>query len=241
MRSVVDEAADAAVVTWSGDGFRLIPSRFPPVPVYQGLVANDRLDVLAELEALTNPRLKSEARLARTAKSAQNEHRLQNWNLAPFAYGNPEGSTFFGEERPCMELSGDRQTALAVAVARRESFLTRTSEAPTGLDMRLLKTPVSGSFWDLRPLGVISSRDLQLEIGARAAEEIDGILFCASERPSGVALSILNGACLGRSVQATHYRFVWDGTKISKLYAFDDKGTEIDAQRLKGGDDILAA
>lgn len=241
MRSVVDEAVNAPVISWSGDCYRLIPSRFPPVAVYEGLVANDRLDALAELEALTNPRLKSEARLARSAEAGQNAHRLQNWNLAPFAYGNPEGSTFFGEECSCMELAEDRQTALAVAVARRERFLGRTNEAPIGLDMRLLRTPVHGSFWDLRPLGVITCRDLQLEIGSKVLQGMDGILFCTGERPSGVSLSVLNGACLGRSLQATHYRFVWDGTKISVLYAFDDKGTEIDAQRLGGADYILAA
>ena len=31
--------------------YRLIPSRFPPVSVFDGLVANDRLDQLAEIEA----------------------------------------------------------------------------------------------------------------------------------------------------------------------------------------------
>ena len=102
-----------------------------------------------------------------------------------------------------------------------------------------IRTPVTGSFWDLRALGVIARRELQLEVGAKAPQGIDGILFRTSERPSGVALSVLNGACLGRSLQATHYRFVWDGTKISVLYAFDDKGTEIDAQRLGGADDML--
>lgn len=241
MRSVVAETNSTQVIPWSGEGFRLIPSRFPPVPVYEGLVASDRLEALAELESLTNPRLKSEARLSRTADGGPNANRLQNWNLAPFAYGNPEGSTFFGEECSCLELTHDRQTALAVAVAKRERFLSRTGEAPIGLDMRLLKTPVKGRFWDLRPLGLIADRDQRLEIGRTAPVGADGILFRTAERPSGLALSVLNGECLGRSLQATHYRFVWDGTAISLLYAFDDRGTEIDPRRLAGEDDILAA
>lgn len=241
MRSVAAEAASAPVVLWSGDGFRLIPSRFPPVPVYDGLVANDRMDALAELESLTNPRLKSEARLARAAEDVPNGNRLQNWNLAPFAYGNPEGSTFFGEERSCLEVADDRQTALAVAVSKRERFLSRTKEMPIGLDMRLLKTPVQGNFWDLRQLGVVADRNTRTEIGKVVPQGVDGILFRPVERPTGLALSILNGACLGRSLQATHYRFVWDGSTISMLYAFEDKGSEIDPRRLSGEDDILAA
>lgn len=241
MHSVAAEAASAPVIPWSGDGFRLIPSRFPPVPVYEGLVANDRIDALAELESLTNPRLKSAARLVRGAEGVPNSNLLQNWNLAPFAYGNPEGSTFFGEERSCLEVADDRQTALAIAVAKRERFLSRTKEASIGLDMRLLKTPVQGNFWDLRQLGVVADRNTRMEIGKTAPQGVDGILFHTVERPSGLALSILNGACLGRSLQATHYRFVWDGSMISGLYAFDDKGTEIDPRRLSGEDDILAA
>ncbi len=38
------EVENAPVVNWSGDAYRLIPSRFPPVNVYQGLIANDRLE-----------------------------------------------------------------------------------------------------------------------------------------------------------------------------------------------------
>jgi hypothetical protein len=199
------------------------------------------MDALAELESLTNPRLKSEARLARAAERVPNGNRLQNWNLAPFAYGNPEGSTFFGEERSCLEVADDRQTALAVAVGKRERFLSRTKEAPIGLDMRLLKTPVQGNFWDLRQLGVVPNRNTRMEIGKVVPQGVDGILFRPVERPSGLALSILNGACLGRSLQATHYRFVWDGSTISMLYSFEDKGCEIDPRRLSGEDDILAA
>ena len=241
MPSVVAKSVSASLISWTGTGYRLIPSRFPPVHVYEGLVDSDRFEALAELEALTNPRLISEARLARTSSAPLNENRVQNWNLAPFAYGNPEGSTFFGEERSCMEVAGDCQTALAVAVARRERFLSCTREAAIGLDMRLLKTPIAGQFWDLRPLGVIGDLQTRRDLGKALPEGADGILFCAPERPSGTALCVLNGECLGRSLQTTHYRFVWDGANVCLLYAFDNEGMEIDPRRLSGEADILAA
>lgn len=241
MPSAVAEADSCQIIGWKGDGFRLIPSRFPPVSVYEGLVANDRIDAIVEIENITNPRLRSEARIARSAELAASQNRLQNWNLAPFAYGNPEGSSFFNEERPCLEIAADRQTALAIAVNRRERFLSRTNEAPTGLDMRMFKTPVEGSYWDLRSLGAGLSREERLLVGDRLPEGAEGILFHPAERPSATCVVVMNGDHLGRTEQAIHYRFVWNGHRIATLYAFDKAGTEIEPGLLGGEDDVLAA
>jgi hypothetical protein len=72
-------------IAFEGELFRLIPSRFPPVAVYEGLVANDRFAHLIEVENATNPRLQSEQRL-RAAYPDPAEPKLQNWNLAQFKY-----------------------------------------------------------------------------------------------------------------------------------------------------------
>ena len=236
MRNVAVD--DAEVIVWEGDGFRLIPSRFPPVSVYEGLVAPARLEALVEVENLTNPRLVSERRLATLPMMvAQGAARLQNWNLAPFAYPNPEGSTFFDATRPCLELSCDRQTALAVSIAKRERFLQRTAEPPIGLDMRMLKTPLAGRFLDLRHLPPGSRDSVELEPDA----EVDGILFRPAERSSATCIAVLKGAVLGRSVQAAHYRYVWDGLRVSSVYAFDALGRELLPEAIAGEKDILAA
>ena len=128
--------------------------------------------------------------------------------------------------------------ALLIVVGRDDGASLETA---TGLDMRLLKTPITGHFWDLRSFGVIEDQPTRRELGKALPAGAAGILFCASERPSGTALCVLDGECLGRSLQTTHYRFVWDGAKICLLYAFDNEGTEIDPRRLSGESDILAA
>lgn len=233
--------AKAVRVKWDQTGHRLIPSRFPPVRIYEGLVANDRYDSLIEIENLTNPRLKAAERLGEV-ETAKSPNRLQNWNHAPFAYSNPEGSLFFGPDRPCVELAVDRQTALAISISRRQRFLSRTAEPALGLDMRMLSTPVTGVLLDLRPLGSALSETERRFIGESVQEdEVDGILYVSPERPSGAALSILRGSALGRTVQASHYRFAWNGDKFVSLYAFDDKGRELLPEALLGPDDVLAA
>lgn len=230
------------VIQWSGETYRLIPSRFPPVAVYEGLVANDRMEALVAVENLTNPRLKSEARIASlVGEDPKTSARLQNWNLAPFAYGHPDGSVFFDEERPCMEVATDRQTALAISVERRQRFFERTGEAPIGLDMRMLVTPVTGKFVDVRALDAADIQSRGREIGKGLEEGIDGILFRPIERPTATAISVVNGGALQRTLQAVHYRYQWNGQRISLLYAFDASGTKIEPESLRGEADCLAA
>lgn len=235
-------AEDFSLTTWKGDAFRLIPSRFPPVSVYDGLVADGRVEALVAVEDITNPRLRSIDRLARLRPGVPADApRLQNWNHAPFAYGNPEGSRFFDHLRPCLELAADRQTALAVSVARRERFLARTREAPIGLDMRMLRTPAEGRFVDLRHVPADLDAKACREIGSRVSSEADGVLYHPPERSSATCLAVLRASVLGRSIQTVHYRYVWTGRRIALLYAFDDEGREVRPETLGGEEDVLAA
>ena len=228
------------LVSFSGSGFRLIPSRFPPVDVYAGLIANDRFDELVEVENLTNPRLQSESRLLELYGNPDSPQ-LQNWNLAPFKYVNPDGSRFFGPTRPALELATDAQTALAIAVRRREVFLRRTSEPPLGLDMRMLKTPVEGTFYDLRSLAIGIDKSKRHEAADPLPHNASGVLFRADERPFADCIAVTDKNALARSVQTVHYRFEWNGERISSIYAFNNRKPEIDPADLFGEAQVLAA
>ena len=232
--------AEFAEVDLEVDLFRLIPSRFPPVEVYEGIVANDRVEDLVRVEIRTNPRLRSESKLIGAAGGPP-PPKLQNWNLAPFKYLNPEGSRFFGAARPALELAEDRQTALAVSVARRQRFLARTGEPPIGLDMRMLKTPVRGRFLDLRHVSPDAGHEERRRVGDSVPDAVDGVLYHPAERPSATCVAVLRGETLGRSIQDAHFRFFWNGARVATLYAFDGARTEIPADTLGSVSDALAA
>jgi hypothetical protein len=146
---------------------------------------------------------------------------IQNWNHAPFTYFNPDGTRFYPPEQPALELAEDIQTALAVSVRKREAFLASTRQASIGLEMRVLTRSVTGRFadcthWDPE-LGQAERRSLGQAV---AAAGLDGLLFRPVERRSGICASVLHGGALGRAVQADHFKFVWDGSRISTLYSF---------------------
>jgi hypothetical protein len=206
--------------------YRLIPSRFPPVALYERVAPEAMWPAVHAVEDLTNPRVQARKLLTGAARVHEASPRLQNWNHAPFAYLNPEGTWLLNPHFGSLELSDSLQTALAMSVRRRELFLSRTSEPPLDLDMRVLCTQVKGEFADLRGLDPAMTQTARWQLGEELLEaEIDGALFKCPVRPAGFCIAIFSGTVLERSVQAEHFRFVWDGTRIKSVYNFASAAT----------------
>lgn len=200
-----------------GDFYLVIPSRFPPVPLYTRLGGADIQAAAEAVEAKTNPRLREEARLAK-GPALGNEHQLQNWNLAPFAYANPAGTTFLGPQYRVLEMVVSARGALARALLRREAFLVNTGEPPVRVEMRLIKRRVKGRFADLS--GAPPDPDLKArrELAADIYDsEMKGILFACPDLGGTRVVAVFDGAVLGRAVQSDHFRFDWNGSAITKI------------------------
>ncbi len=236
-----NEAVNLAVVDIDERFHNLIPSRFPPVPVYER-IARGRDELFARIEEITNPRVRERDRQTQgLAPVDQHQPRFKNWNHAPFVYPNPEGSRFFKADRNVLELAGDLQTALAISVAKREAFLRRTAEPPTLIEMRQIVRPVRGCYLDARNWEGIDDRQRRLDLGLAVVErELDGILFNPKERPSAIGMVVLKPECLGKPDQADHFKYVWNGQRINVLYSFrNDQQYSPDELRLE--DACLAA
>lgn len=79
------------------------------------------------------------------------------------------------------------------------------------------------------------------EIGASIPDAAQGILYRPTERPAGACVAIVTGDVLRRARQTEHFRYIWDGKRISLLHLFNNEGRPIEAQALAGADDVLAA
>jgi hypothetical protein len=239
MRSVADEVN---ILEIEQSFYILIPSRFPPVALFERIANDDGQAAIAAIESLTNPRLRERERVLKVEDVETNNPQLQNWNHAPFAYRNPEGTRFFGPEQPSLDLADNVQTALAISVGKRQAFLTRTAEARVSLDMRAIARPVSGRFADFRHVHLEASLEERRSVGEQALRlEADGLLYSPPERPSATCVAVLKPTALGRAIQGEHFRFVWDGKRIHSLYAFSGPGLTIDTDRLRSAESVLAA
>jgi hypothetical protein len=210
------------------DCYQLIPSRFPTIEVYERLGDNELQNAAKALENRTNPRLAAINQLPSMPKpSEKSASQYQNWNHAPFAYRDPRGTFFLGPTLGCLELASDMNAALAFALLRREEFLGSTGEPAMGLDMRVFSRRITGSFHDLTKLDPNLPSAGRSKIGHQLHESgSPGVLFRRPGFGEHRFVAVFDGALLPRAVQATHYRFVWDGQKVKSIYDFSD-GKEI--------------
>lgn len=233
---------DFQVARLNGQMFiNLIPSRFPTIRVFDR-INPARHDEIAALETLTNPREKEKSILLSGAAVVDaNNPLVQNWNHAPFAYVNPDGTRFFGPESPSLELASGQQAALLLAIARRERFLSRTKEAPIALEMRELCRAVDGSFADVRGLGVLNNPEECMLLGRKVVQAgLDGVLFHPHECPTATCIVALHQRGFGKADQGNHFKFLWNGKVIEKIYSFNT-GQDIIPDELRSSGAILAA
>jgi len=210
------------------DCYQLIPSRFPTIEVYERLGDTELQAAAKALEARTNPRLAAINQLPGLPKQGDKAaSQYQNWNHAPFTYKDPRGSFFLGPTYGCLELASDMDTALGLALLRREEFLGSTAEPAMGLDMRVFSRRITGSFHDLTKLDPNMPSAERRKIGHQLHETgSPGVLFRRPSFGERRFLAVFDGALLPRAIQGAHYRFVWDGERIKSIYDFSD-GKEI--------------
>lgn len=204
-----------------GQFHRIIPSRFPPVPLYERLGPPGVQAAAEAYEALTNPRLRAIERLAQESAAANQAPGLQNWNMAPFEYPNPEGTTFLSPAYKVLELVEGLVPALVVAVERREDFLGGSGEPATDVEMRALVHPVKGRFADLTGVPFEGDQAKRWNLGAELYEtEVQGIVFHRPDLPGIRAVTVFDKAALGRAIQSDHFKFVWNGEAVQQIGNF---------------------
>jgi hypothetical protein len=235
------EAGNLPLVELDQPFHNLIPSRFPPVAVYER-IAEGRDELFTAIEEMTNPRVREKERLTRgLAPVDQDQPRFKNWNHAPFVYPNPEGSRFYTADRNVVELADELQTALAISIGKRTDFLRRTAEPSTYLEMRQIVRPVRGTYLDATSWDGMEDRARRLELGKFAVDEkLDGILFRPDERRSARCVVVLKAECLGRPIQGEHFKYMWNGQAINAFFSFRTD-TVYDPKLLSSEDELLAA
>jgi hypothetical protein len=215
-------------IDWS-TSFRLIPSRFPPVQLYEPVAPEEEWEALKRIETMTNPRLHG----ARGLLLPEDEGKIdQNWLIAPFAYPDPEPSPYGDGSFGYSVVAESLHSALWIAIQRREAFLRRTAEGPTRLVMRLIKVPLKAQLADLTHFDV-SDPAIRVQISEQRASKSSGVLVKGPRgKEDRLAIVLRPTAFVPPAVQAEHYCFVWNGERIHQLFAFPTETAVIDPMDL---------
>ena len=92
-----------------------------------------------------------------------------------------------------MEVAGDGRAALAWAILRRETFMSRTNEPPAGLDMRMITNRIRADVVDLRGAPHDTDQAGRWEIGRHYYDRsAAGILFWHPEILGAEFLSVFS-------------------------------------------------
>lgn len=207
--------------------WRIVPSRFPPIQLFERVADPGDLEAVFELESLTNPRLRDEAGDIRLVP----EHdRVSGPGtsvvMAAFTHLNPEGSRFSDGSYGVFYAARELETAVAETVFHRERFMRATDQSRTELDMRVYAVELDGRLHDLRgrvaSLLHVYNRDSYgpaQELAKRLRDEgSDGLAYDSVRHDRGECAAAFRPGLLTGVRQERHLCYVWDGERIATVY-----------------------
>lgn len=209
-------------IRWS-QAFRIVPSRFPPVGVYDRIADPADLDAVFALEALTNPRLREEAGALQLVPK---EHRISGPGSTPvmaaFTHLNPEGSRFSDGTWGVFYAAHTVATAVEETVYHRQRFLAATAEPACDIQMRCYRTRIDSRLHDIRG-GWKAEHDADVyTAGVKLARVLrsagsNGIVYDSVRHPGGECVAAFQPDVVALCVQAQHLVYRWDGTQITQV------------------------
>ena len=207
--------------------WRIIPSQFPPIQLFERVTDPDDLEAVFALEALTNLRLREEAG---DIELIPPEDRISGPGtaviMAAFTHLNPNGSRFSDGTYGVFYAANDLYTAIAETKHHRERFLSATAQARMELDMRVYLVNLDGNLHDL--CGQKASQPLihhndnyaagqHLARTLRAAGS-NGIAYDSVRRAGGQCVAVFRPPLLSNARQERHLCYVWNGQKVETVY-----------------------
>ena len=206
--------------------YRVVPSRFPPVGLYDRVADPQDLEAVFAVENLTNPRLRQEAgEISLVAPEDRVSGPGTTPIMAAFTHLNPEGARFSDGTYGAYYAGRSLNTAVVESRYHRERFLMRTREDPIELDMRTYLADLRGDLHDIRgrkdlapvydPENYAAGQALGRELKAAKS---DGIVYDSVRDSGGECVAVLRSRVLSPCVQGPHFGYVWDGSRITTIY-----------------------
>ncbi|WP_087657451.1 RES family NAD+ phosphorylase [Caballeronia terrestris] len=221
---------------WS-PAYRVIPTRFPAVNLFDRVASPDDFEALYALEAMTNDRLRNEVGELDLVPA---EERCFGAGCGPimaaFTHLNPSGSRFSDGSYGVFYCARERRTAIAETRYHSALFLAATNEAPLRQQMRLYTVMAHGDVVDLRgALLAEASLDPRIldpddygpgkAIG-RAARKAGawGIAYPSVRDAEGECLAAFRTMLLRDCRHAAHLEYNWNGETIDYVLEMNQVG-----------------
>ncbi|RIV92810.1 RES domain-containing protein [Aurantiacibacter xanthus] len=207
--------------------YRIIPSRFPPIELFEAVADPADLEAVFRIEAMTNDRLREEVGELTLVPA---EDRVAGPGTSPimaaFTHLNPAGDRFTDGSYGVFYASLTIETAIAETRHHRTRFLAATEEPAQEIDVRVYAVDLDADLHDIRamrdshpayyhPTSYAVSQDL-----GRALRDAgsDGVVYASVRDEGGECAAVFRPRLLSNCRQERHLCYVWDGRAISTIY-----------------------
>lgn len=208
----------------------IIPSRFPPIELFETLVSPENLEVAYAIESLTNDRLRA---------AAGELHRVprEDWVTGPgatvvmAAFTHIGRSSRFSDGRYGVYYAAlDEDTTIAETVFHTERFLRQTAEPAIEVEQRCYVGHALQPLDDIRGAVYAAFRNPDLAsypvCQAFAAEQRAagswGLSYRSARREAGECIAAFRTRTVSLPMHGKHFRYRWDGTRIDRVLTVSD-------------------
>lgn len=215
-----------AAIAWH-PCYRIIPSRFPPIGLFDKVADPADLDTVYQIEAMTNDRLREEAgELSLVPPEDRVSGPGTTAIMAAFTHLNPEGDRFTDGSYGVFYAGLALETAIEETKHHRALFLGATDEPAQEIDMRVYAIDLDAVLHDIRgmrakrpelydPSNYATSQSFARKL---REEGSDGIVYQSVRHESGECAAVFRPRLLSNCRQERHLCYVWDGSGISTVY-----------------------
>jgi hypothetical protein len=202
---------------------RLVPSKFPPITLFEHLLDPDELEVAYEIEGLTNSRLRDEAG---DISLVPREDRIVGPGSSPvmaafthIGYPSRFSDGSFGVYYAGLAI----ETAIRETVHHRERFLSATNEPPCQVVMRQYVCRVLQPLIDIRAEDHLHHPDTYLPAQQFARSQRQtlawGLHYRSVRHAKGECVAVFRPNALSPAKQGSHFVYYWDGKAIGSNVA----------------------
>lgn len=209
--------------------YRIIPSRFPPVGVFDGLVSGKDLELLFDLEARTNERVREQIGDLGLVDR-------EDWVVGPgatvvmgaFTHPSPFGSRFSDGSFGVYYCADSEAAAIRETAHHRAIFLRLTAERPCRVEMRQYVGRIVKKLVDGRrrlPPGALdaASYEVSRKIGAQLREaKAYGLVYPSVRARGALCAALFRPPAITGVVQSKMFQYLFDGRRISEVLPVGD-------------------
>ncbi|MFG0317099.1 MAG: RES family NAD+ phosphorylase [Planctomycetota bacterium JB042] len=211
--------------------YRAVPSRFPPIQLFERIGDPADWEALAEIEGLTNDRLRDEiGEIALVPPDQRVSGPGASWVMASFTHvGRP--SRFSDGSYGVHYVARRKETAVAETIHHMGRFYAATREPALDVDMRLLIGRVDAALHDLRDAAPSWRPALDPDdYGAgqalgRALRDAGslGVVYGSVRDAGGECIGAFLPRAVVPPIQGPHLRYHWDGARIDRWFDYGDE------------------